>query len=106
MKYVIPIMVCALVFLLPTCVSAQDSSVTIEVAAKAFMDATREGAWARCAKLTHPDALKQIRGLFGPIIADLKTEKYKQTMEFSSETKAQETEKTEPLRAKKPARKP
>jgi hypothetical protein len=60
---------------------AQVEQDTPEAVAKAYMEATRAGDTAKCASLMHPEALKQIRGLFGPIISEVKTEKDRQDIE-------------------------
>lgn len=60
--------------------SAQTSQETPESAARAYMDASRVSDWAKAASLMHPDALKQLRSLFGPIVSATKTEKDMETM--------------------------
>jgi hypothetical protein len=62
-------------------VLAQTLADTPETVAKAYMEATRAGDTAKCASLMHPDALRQLRGLFGPLVSATKTEKSKQEME-------------------------
>ncbi len=60
---------------------AQTTQETPEAVAKAYMEASRAADWVRCASLMHPDALKQLRGLFEPLVAATKTEKDKKEME-------------------------
>lgn len=46
-----------------------------EAVAQAYLDASRKADWEKIASLMHPDALKQLRGLFAPLFALSETEK-------------------------------
>lgn len=70
----------ALCFGLQGLALAQQSQETPESIAKAYMEASRQADWIKAASHMHPDALKQLRELFLPIIASAKSEKDKQEL--------------------------
>ena len=49
-----------------------------EEIARAYIEASRAGDWLKAGSLMHPVALKQLRDMFGPLIAMAKTDKDKQ----------------------------
>jgi hypothetical protein len=54
-------------------VLAQTPADTPETVAKAYVDATLAGDWAKAASLTHPESLAQFKKLFEPIFANEKS---------------------------------
>jgi len=124
MKNIFLALVFALFISPPTSSAAlvQADQDTPEAVAKAYMEATRAGDWAKCASLMHPEALKQIRGLF-PFTkldvlslrrfenswrAELKGDMQGiiQAMAVGMASASEEKEKSEPAKAGKPERKP
>ena len=71
----------ALCFGLQGLAMAQQSQETPESIAKAYMEASRQADWIKAASYMHPDALKQLRDLFAPLVAAAKSEKDKLEME-------------------------
>lgn len=80
-NWVTMIFALALCFGLQSLAIAQQSQETPESVAKAYMEASRQADWIKAASYMHPDALKQLRDLFAPLVAATKSEKEKLEME-------------------------
>ena len=66
---------------LPGATSGQANRETPEAVAKAYLEAARAADWVGSAKLLHPDALKQVRGMLGVVVSAATTEKDKSEMQ-------------------------
>jgi hypothetical protein len=69
-------------------VFARQGDDTPEAVAAAYMEAMRAGDWRAMADLMHPDALRELRGLVGPIMRHPETAQLRMAMFQTNDTLA------------------
>lgn len=71
-----------------TPVAARQEDNTPEAVAAAYMEAMRAGNWQGMANLMHPDALRELRGLLGPVMRRPETSQLRMAMFQTNDTLA------------------